>query len=233
MITRIRSLILLIILTTSCSKSVIVKPNDISFAGITLYPNQTYDLVYAEYDVGGAALNLGKYRYRGDTLILVLDKQAYIKTLSKPNSNNCNNDSININLKEYISPYESSTISIFYDNITIKGISSNEDTVAVWNANSTYNQNNLNKIEIHKSELEGIVKIWLEIHGKSTTEPIHLPIEYDCLDITIPIYNVLAIKFSDRKLMQGMDEFIIQSSKKHYIVNCIQRKSKIKIRKSM
>ncbi len=91
------TIVILIALSTvliSCSKSIIVKPNNLNFSGITLHPNETYDIVYAEDDVGGVILNLGQYYYQDDTLMLELNKEEYLNKLTKPVPVECEEEAI-------------------------------------------------------------------------------------------------------------------------------------------
>lgn len=217
----------------SCSRSIIVKPNDLSFNGITLYPNHTFDIVYAEHDVGGVILNFGDYYYNEDTLVLELNKNKYLNQLTKPISFDCEEGGIYLTFKEYLSPYDkTSSVSMYWLDLSVKGISNDRDTLSIWETNSMGRETNMNQIKLKQQDLADIQKIWVEVYDTPTTDPIELPKEYKCLDITIPLINVIGAQVWSEKVMWGMDEFVIKETKRHYKVEAIQRQSEFKIKKA-
>ncbi len=123
-------------------------------------------------------------------------------------------------------------MSMYWFDLTVKGISNDIDTINVWSTNSLENETNLNEIKLSSESLHDIQKIWVEIYGTPTTEPIQLPKDYKCLNITIPIINVISTQVSNEKVMWGMDKFIVRESKKQFNIEAIQRASEYKIKKS-
>lgn len=225
-------IIILISLWLSACKSVIVKPNNFSFNGITLYPNNTYDLVYAEHDVSGVSLNFGKYYYVGDTLVLILDKQNYLDKLTKPTSSKCQEEVVTLNFKEYLSPYNpTSSMSTYWFGLSIMGISKSNDTLNLWSTNTLGKETDLNQITLTRDKVNNINKLWVEIFNTPTTDPIFLPNEFGCVNITIPIINVIWAHVSNKHVMWGMDKFIVRESKNMYKIEAITRNKKYKIKK--
>ena len=186
----------------SCSKSIIVKPDNLSFNGITLYPNHTYDIIYAEMDVGGVILNFGKYHYQGDTLILESNADEYINQLTKPVPIECDEGTIYLHFKEYLSPFDNSSyMSMYWFDISVMGILNDNDTINIWKANSIASETNLDQIKLSTKDLGNLEKIWIEIYDTPTTEPIQLPKDYKCLNITIPVINVIEAQLFNEKVM--------------------------------
>lgn len=226
----ILQLLFLTLVLSSCSKFTIAKPDNISFGGVTLYPNKTFDLIYAEYDVSGAILTFGEYYYHGDTLMLEINKDVYLDKLTKPIPTPCETNGIRLNLKEYISPYEESLMSMYWYYLTVKGVTQDLDTITLWKTNSIGSQENEKLIQLKGTKIKDLKNIWAELYKTPTTSPIELPSSYNCLDITIPLIKPSQIW--NKKIMSRFDEFIILESKRNYKVTAIQRQRTYKIKKA-
>ena len=223
-------LLFLTLVLLSCSKFTIAKPDNISFGGVTLYPNKTFDLIYAEHDVSGVILTFGEYYYHGDTLLLEINKDLYLDKLTKPIPTLCETNGIRLKLKEYISPHEESLMSMYWSYLTVKGITQDLDTISLWKTNSIGSQEDEKLIQLKGKKIEDLKNIWVELYKTPTTGPIALPSNYNCLDITIPLIKPSQVW--NKEIMSGFDEFIILESKKNYKVTAIQRQSIYKIKKA-
>lgn len=216
-----------------CCKSIDTISNDISFAGITLYPDRTYDLVYAEHDVGGRTLNFGTFFNKGDTVMLQLDKETYLKKMIEPVSCDCEKNGVLLKLKEYYSEYEpGGLIEFYWLDLKVKGMQNNKDTISILESKSISRKENPYLIFLDSNSLEEVTHIWVEIYNSATTKPIQLPSVYKCLQINIPLIDVIGSQVWDRRIVWGMDEFVIKKCPNKYRVKSIKRNSVYKIKKS-
>lgn len=208
-----------------------VKPDDISFFGFTIHPNNTYEFTYSEHDVGGYILNLGNYSYNKDTLELLVDKKEYFKTVTKPIEHECEKRMLTINLKTFGSSFNEN--GIIDDSppprTRFMGVNSNRDTFELWHWKRSSPLKSC-EILLERHTYENVENIWLEMNSEPMHEPILLPKSNGCLKINYPIVWTNLIR--DEPITWGMNRFIIRERNSNYYVESIQREKTYKLKNS-
>lgn len=214
----------------SC-KSTVIKPTDFSFLGFQLHQNSTFEFYYSEHDVAGHIMNVGDYKYRGDTLILNTGHDAYIERIAKPEVFQCEEQMLIIDLQFLTKdkPYFGSVNDKPQTTMAVMSKSIDQDTtqLGAWNRSNPLRST---KLKFPVSTLSNIESIWLEIESNVIVKPIELPETDHCLNISMPvIWPNLFIW--EEPITYGMTKFIIRKrNERVYFIEAIERDETYKIK---